>query len=335
MIVDDFMPWCSFVRSLLGTQPELQVVGEVSDGIEAVQKAQELKPDLILLDIGLPRLNGIEVARQIRERLPNLKILFLSQESSPEMMQGALSTGAQGYVVKADAHGELLTAVNAILRSETFISARFTGESFRKAIRIPDTAVPGGETIPESPPQTSGIAHRHEVGFYSDDHCLLDDVTRFIGAALRVGNAAIIAATEAHRESLFLRLHAYGVDTGTAIEQGRYIALDAGETLSAFMINGIPDPVQFEKAFGEGILSAARAAMGAHPRVVVFGECVQLLWAQGNVEAAIQIEKLANGLTRRYDVSILCGYSLGKVQGGMDSRTYARICAEHSAAYSR
>ena len=93
------------------------------------------------------------------------------------------------------------------------------------------------------------IARRHEAGFYSDDASLLDDLTQFIGAALKAGNAAIVVATESHRNSLLPRLQAYGLDIAAAIEQGRYISLDAADTLSTFMVNGMPDPVRFLKAF--------------------------------------------------------------------------------------
>jgi DNA-binding NarL/FixJ family response regulator len=111
----------------------LRVIGVASDGLEAVQKAEELQPDLILLDIGLPSLNGIEVARQIRKLSPKSKMLFVSQESSAEMVQGALGTGAQGYVLKRDAGRELLEGVNAVLRGEEFVSARFAGHDFTRA----------------------------------------------------------------------------------------------------------------------------------------------------------------------------------------------------------
>ena len=109
------------------------VIGVASDGLEAVQKAEELQPDLILLDIGLPSLNGIEVARQIRKLSPKSKMLFVSQESSADVVQGALGTGAQGYVLKRDAGRELLEGVNAVLRGEQFVSARFAGHDFTGA----------------------------------------------------------------------------------------------------------------------------------------------------------------------------------------------------------
>ena len=102
--------------------PELEIVCELSDGLAAVQRAEELNPDLILLDIGLPSLNGIEAARQIRKLVPKAKIIFLSQESSDDVVQEVFSSGALGYVVKTFAGGELLPAVKAVLDGKPFVS---------------------------------------------------------------------------------------------------------------------------------------------------------------------------------------------------------------------
>jgi DNA-binding NarL/FixJ family response regulator len=101
----------------------LQVVCEASDGLEAVKNAEELQPDLIVLDIGLPGLHGIEAARRIRNLSPNSKILFASQESSPDVVQEALNAGGLGYVLKAYAEWELLVAVEAALQSKQFVSS--------------------------------------------------------------------------------------------------------------------------------------------------------------------------------------------------------------------
>jgi len=130
-------------------------------------------------------------------------------------------------------------------------------------------------------------------------------------------------------------LQAYGLDIGTAIEQGRYIALDAADALPTFMFRGMPDSVLFLELLGDLIATAAEAAKGKQARVAIFGEMCHLLWAQGNAEAAIQVEKLGNELVKEYDVDILCGYSLSSVQGGMDSQIFQGICAEHSAVYTR
>jgi DNA-binding NarL/FixJ family response regulator len=122
LIVEDSEPFREFVTLILAGVPDLQVVGEVSDGSAAVEKAVELQPDLILLDIGLPTLNGFEAARQIRKLVPESKIIFLSQEPPGEVAQEALSIGAWGYVVKIRAETDLLAAVEAVLSGKQFVS---------------------------------------------------------------------------------------------------------------------------------------------------------------------------------------------------------------------
>jgi DNA-binding NarL/FixJ family response regulator len=122
LVVEDFEPFRKLMCSILDQRPNLQVISEASDGQEAVQKAEELKPDLILLDIGLPTLNGIEAARQIGKVSPESKIIFVTQESSPEVVQAALSLGAWGYVVKTRAASDLLVAIEAVLEGKQFAS---------------------------------------------------------------------------------------------------------------------------------------------------------------------------------------------------------------------
>jgi len=124
LVVDDFEMFRQFVVELLGKRSEFQIVGEASDGLEALQKAVELRPDLILLDISLPSLNGIEVARQMRSLVPESKIIFLTQESSSDVVQEALSLGAQGYVTKNMVPADLFAAVETVLSGMTFVSNR-------------------------------------------------------------------------------------------------------------------------------------------------------------------------------------------------------------------
>jgi DNA-binding NarL/FixJ family response regulator len=123
LVVDDFEAWRRGICSLLQTRPELRVIADVADGLEAVQKAKELKPDLILLDIHLPNLDGIEVANRIRQVAPGSKIIFLTQNCNKEMVKAALSTGAQGYVLKTDAKRELFTAMAEVLSGDDFVSS--------------------------------------------------------------------------------------------------------------------------------------------------------------------------------------------------------------------
>jgi len=122
--VEDYEPMRQFVRARLQKRCDLQVVGEASDGLEAVQKAMELKPDLVLMDIGLPYLNGIEAARQIRELVPDAKIIFLTLESADDVVEEAFSLGALGYVFKISAGIDLLSAIEAVVLGRQFVSGR-------------------------------------------------------------------------------------------------------------------------------------------------------------------------------------------------------------------
>jgi DNA-binding NarL/FixJ family response regulator len=123
LVVEDHEKFRHLVVSKLQETPQFQIVGQACDGLDAVHKAEKLQPDLILLDIGLPSLNGLDAARRIRTLSPESKILFLSQESSVEVVQIALNLGALGYLLKADAGRDLLEAIDAISRDEKFVSA--------------------------------------------------------------------------------------------------------------------------------------------------------------------------------------------------------------------
>jgi DNA-binding NarL/FixJ family response regulator len=334
LVVDDYEPWRRYLSTALGKQEGLNVIAELSDGLQAVQKAEELRPDLILLDIGLPTLNGIEVARQIRKVCPASKIVFVSDNRSADIANEALSTGAIGYVVKSDAASDLLPAVKAVIEGKRFVSA-----SLASRLNGPPDPQTGahfhrGDLVTFAPTQNVGSTREHEVAFYSDGTSFLYGFTEFIGAALKAGNSAIVLATESHRDRLLSTLQANGLDIGIAIEQGRYIAVDAADTLSTFMINGLPDPVRFSNVARDLVLTAAKAAQGEQRRVVVCGECAPLLWVQGNAEAAIRLEELWDKIARTYDVATLCGYSRASFQGGIGSYVYKKICAQHAVAHS-
>ncbi len=122
LVAEDFLPFRRLICATLEKKSGVTIIAEVADGQEAVRKAEELKPDLILLDIGLLTLNGIAAARQIRQLAPDSRIIFLTQESSEDVVQEALSTGALGYVVKTTLNGNLLAAVDAVLEGKPFVS---------------------------------------------------------------------------------------------------------------------------------------------------------------------------------------------------------------------
>lgn len=175
-------------------------------------------------------------------------------------------------------------------------------------------------------------AHRgHVVQFYSQDEFLLDELSRFIGTALGGGNSAIVIATKAHRDGLGQRLRVRGLDTITAIQQERYVLMDAAETLSKFMVNDFPEVTRFREFMGEVIAKATAASEGQHPQVVAFGEMVALLWAEGKGHAAIRLEELWNELAHTYAFSLHCAYPLSGFYQAEHAEPLLKICAEHSA----
>ncbi len=316
LISDDYADWRRQVRLLLQARPGCQVIAEASDGPEAVQKAEDLKPDLILLDIGLPKLNGIEAAWRIRQLSPGSKIVFLSQHNDLDIVRAALGTGALGYVRKTDARRELLPAVDAALLGKQFVGSSLKDSEFT------DTSV-------------ERAAHRHEVQFYSDDALLLDTFARFIAAALKSGRAAIVVITELHRDGLVSRLKSQGLDVDAATQQGTYIQLDVHKTLSTFMANDMLDSTRFFRVVGGLIESAAKAARQQPHGVVACGECSPVLWAEGKADAAIRVEQLWDEVGKTFGVDILCGYDLSSFHGEEDEHVFQSICAEHSAVYSQ
>src|SRR3954451_19889159 len=159
LVVDDYEPWRHYVCSELRKHARWRVVGEGADGLEAVRMAQALEPDLILLDVNLPAINGLEAARRIIGRRTGSRILFLSEQHSSDIAEAALETGARGYLLKVDAGRDLLFAMEAVINRGRFVSGVLLERGSRQN-------------------------HGHEAGFHCEEESLLDDYTRFAGAAL-------------------------------------------------------------------------------------------------------------------------------------------------------
>jgi DNA-binding NarL/FixJ family response regulator len=181
LVVDDYEPFRQRVCLSLERRTDFKVIGQASDGLEAVQKAEELQPDLILLDIGLPKLNGMDVARQLRRLVPVAKIVFLSQESSPDIVREGFNLGAMGYVHKPRAHSDLVPALEAVIGGKQFVSRNLERESSENTI-----------------PMTS---RGKKVQFYSDDAFVPDRFATFIAAAFILTAAVVVLGVYSCRQS--------------------------------------------------------------------------------------------------------------------------------------
>ena len=279
LVVEDHEAFCGLIISIV-QKADFQVVGKASDGLEAIQKAEELQPDLILLDIGLPNLNGIEVARRLRKTAPHIKILFVSQESSIEIVQETLDLGALGYVHKSQVQSDLVLAIESVLDGRQFVS------SAAKRAELSESA-------------KARTPRFHEMLAYSDDADLLESFTRFIAAALRAGNPTMVVATEPHWGNIFQRLAKEGVAIHAALQEGTCIWLDSADT---------PDPVRLLSSIKDLVEVASDAARAGDRRVAICGELAGRMWAEGRVDVAFQFEQACNDLVKhvrhRYSLRI-------------------------------
>jgi DNA-binding NarL/FixJ family response regulator len=125
-LVDDHVILREGLKLILNSLPYLEIIGEESDGAKAYQEIDQIKPNLLILDISIPSLSGIEIARKIRRYHPSIKIIILSRHDNEEYIQQMIKYGIHGYVLKDDAGNDLLRAVDAVLKNETYLSPRIT-----------------------------------------------------------------------------------------------------------------------------------------------------------------------------------------------------------------
>jgi PAS domain S-box-containing protein len=170
----------------------------------------------------------------------------------------------------------------------------------------------------------------HAVQFYSNDEYLIAQVTRSIGTALISGEAAIVIATPSHQDSLAKRLITDVPGFHDAVAEGRYVTMDAAETLGQFMIDGSPDPERFMQVVGRAVANASRTTQKRNGGISAFGEMVAILWDQGNKTAAIRLEQLWNDLMEKYPLSLLCAYRIQSFSKLQDQEGFLNICEEHS-----
>jgi hypothetical protein len=192
------------------------------------------------------------------------------------------------------------------------------------------TGLPANASISPPHPRPEIQPHTHAVHFYEEDSFLLDSLTKLIGSALMSGDSAILIATAERREGLAKRLKGRGLDLEVAANLGRFYSLDAAETLSTFMVNGAPDAALFNGFMGYFLSSVRSAAKGGSPRLVLFGEMVALLWAEGNIDAAFKLEQLWNDLARTHSFHLHCAYPMKGFDQEGHSQAFLNICAEHS-----
>lgn len=311
LVVDDYEPWRRRVCAELEKGSRWRVSGEVADGESAVREARAGRPDVIVLDIALPGLNGVEAARRILAENPGARILFLTGQSSSDIAGAALEIGAAGYLLKIDAGGRLQLAVETVAAGARYISPSLAG-------RVVDVTR-----------QSSGSAvHRHAAVFHVDESPLVDDYVRFAEASLADGQVVIGVADHARLLKIAERLEARGVALDVAVREGRYRAIDMAPEFAALVRDGRAD---YESVLRSALAVLAQAASSSERGVAVFGEMAPLAWKEGYVEAALTLERAWDEAVRRTGAAVLCGYVIDGARVADNGYAVFRdVCGVHA-----
>jgi hypothetical protein len=187
---------------------------------------------------------------------------------------------------------------------------------------VVSTGLPS-EVVTSTAPTTA--PHDHAVSFYDLDTEVVAEVARYVAEGLSLGERVVVIATAGHRAAIDEAMLQHGMDAGRARTLGRYVTLDAAETLARFMVAGSPDPVGFEAVIGQVIDAAGEGGC----RVRAFGEMVALLWNEGNVAATLRLESLWNDLARDRKFLLLCAYAHHAVQQAALEDVH-HVCTLHS-----
>jgi len=326
LIAEDFPQWRQKLGIILKTNPALRIVGEAENGLDAIQRISELNPDLVLLDVGLPILNGIEVAKAISRSDQHPKIIFVSENRSWEIAEEAFRAGGLGYIPKSQVGSELLPAVDAVLGGKKFVSGSLRPDSSVVHVhREQQLDFNEDATL-------QGITH-HEVAFYEDDSDLESGFAQYAESAISAHKAVLLITSEPHRTNIERRLRARGVDLEDLIATGTYGQVDAADALSEVMVNGSPDLLRCREIFDALMRNISTLENGRHREVAICGECAPRLLMEGKEEAALELERHWDRITRAQSADTLCGYWLDAFPHGRDSPLFQRICAEHTAVH--
>jgi DNA-binding NarL/FixJ family response regulator len=337
LLVEDFCTFRRAIRTMLEQHAGFQVVGEAADGNEAIQLAGRLLPDIILLDINLPKLNGFEAMPQILRHSPVSKIVFLTQEPSTEVAEEALRLGAHGYVVKTDAGSELLRALEAITRDQVYLSRQLQERMAGKPRQWPGAKAGTASRAPlvgiKGVPERQSLCG-HEVDYYLHDSDFLESLHACVSTALHAGDAVVVLLTRSHQQALCQGLQAMGLKVNDEIRTGRLRLLDADVTVAKYLRDELPDEMRSREEARLLLEAAKKTRRGEHSRVCVFGECVSLLYAKGNGDVVLWLERFWDELCKTHELYVRCWYQVNQQQLEIDWQFFQQVSEEHSAVHS-
>jgi CheY-like chemotaxis protein len=286
---------------------EFEIAGTAADGREALNEARRLAPDVIVLDIAMPGLNGFQTARALAEDGSHVPIVFLSTHDANDCVEEAFAAGGRGFVAKTRLQPDLASALNHVLSGRMF---------------MPSLA-------PMLPLVEDGSGHAMHL--YSDERILVCELADLFDHALQRGDATCLIAEEPLREGLERGLQARGWAVDDASGRNRFRTVDAEEAVFSFVRHGLPDVARVADIANELDLYRLTSAEGPLKRLTIFGNMASHLSRRGNAPAAMALERTWAALTNTLPFFTVCGYSMESVHSTPHPEFFSSVCDAHWA----
>lgn len=304
LLVDDHVELLKSVSRMLA--PDFDIVGVATGGEQALQAARRLDPDLVVLDIAMPGLNGFQTMRAFSEARLRAPVVFLSTYDTDGYIDEAFECGGRGYVVKTRIAPDLVSALDHVLLGRRFAPSLTSLLS-------------------------SGVGGGHAMHVHGGEDALIDGLADFFALALEGGDATCIIATKPFREQLGVQLRARGWNVGGSPGYPRYLEVDAVEALDRLMTDGLPDVARLAEIVAEMDQYRRAVAEGPESRLTLFGNMAALLSMQGNTTGAVELETNWSALTEGLPFFTVCGYSAECVHDERHPDLFPHISDRHSA----
>lgn len=308
LIVDDNEMMRRGIRSLLSYRDDWSICGECKDGFEAVEAAGKLRPDVVLMDLAMPGMGGLQATRLIRSEYPNIQVIVVSQNDPVVVRDQIGEVGAAGFVPKSDIGQHLISKIEEVIRTRTSNSVT--------------AREPWYDLLSSAAPCD------HIVQLYQDQRFLNRAVCRFAAGAIANGEGVILVPTIANWDAFRPRLEDEGIDVRAAESRGQLTIVDADDLLPTFLRDGMPDSPVF-LGLAANVVSRARGD-GRYPKVRWWGEMVNVLWERGDVTASMHLEDLFDRLAHEQDIAIFCSFLMDNFNGDVHARMLPRLGENHS-----